>query len=107
MGVALGLRIALRVALLGEEVELDRRSDDVLFLRNRLRLLAGCSGEVVDKPKLASLPLRSMAGAAVTSVVCVNGAGTAGAPGVEPGSVDTAVAALPCLASDNDACMPG
>ena len=68
----LGLRTALRVALAGEAAELDRRIAAVEVRKNRLRLAAGCSGEVAERPKLSSLPLAiSMVCAAVAPVVWV------------------------------------
>ena len=66
------LRTALRVELAGEDAELERRSAAVEVRENRLRLAAGCSGEVVERPKLSSLPLAiSMACAGIASVAWV------------------------------------
>ena len=63
------LRTVFRVALPGDDAELDRRRAAVDVRRNRLRLAAGCSGEVAERPKLSSLPLAiSMVCAAVTPV---------------------------------------
>ena len=70
--VPLVLRTALRVALAVEAAELDRRIAVVEVRRKRLRLAAGCSGEVVERPKLSSLPLAiSMACAGIASVAWV------------------------------------
>ena len=62
------LRTALPEALAVEVAEVDRRIA-VAVVRKRLRLAAGCSGEVVERPKLSSLPLAiSMVCAAVAPV---------------------------------------
>ena len=64
-------RTALPEALAVEVAEVDRRIA-VAVVRKRLRLAAGCSGEVVERPKLSSLPLAiSMACAGIASVAWV------------------------------------
>ena len=102
LGALPGLRSDFRVLDAVEDADADLRNDEAAERAKRLRRAAGCSGEVSERPKLPPLsPAMSMVGA-----VAVADSMSGAVPGVEPGSVVAAVAALPWRITATADCNP-